>query len=216
VKRVDKRNGPKVSVRTASQTRNKKRFARRTLPIPRSLGPKFTANRTKAEQLAALVAQARRWIARGREANIEVGRVFLLIKAIVGHGQWERYYADTFGSCGIAKRTAQEYMELARREDANSKSAESAHFPRALDPQAVTTRKATAKAEVEVGTSAQLKSTSEPTEAPFNLQVRMSTEMQQAVSNLRQSPSWPVAQRKLVAHLKQLCIEFGFFDKELK
>ena len=42
-------------------------------------------------------------------------------------------------------------MDLARKEDAVGKLAESAVFTKAMDPQAVKTRDATAKAEAEVG-----------------------------------------------------------------
>jgi hypothetical protein len=213
---VDKRNELKLSVRTASQTRNKKRFAKRVRPKLRSLGPKFTANRAKTEQLAALVAEAFRWIARGREANIQVGRKFLLIKAIVGHGQWERYYAYKFGTCGIAKRTAQEYMDLARKEDANAKSAESAYFPKATDRHAVTMRNATAKAEAEVLTSARLKSVAEETGAIFNLQVRLTAEVQEAAKKLRNSADWLSAEREIAAFLRGLCVKFGILTTENK
>ena len=197
-------------------TMNKTRFANRARQILRSLGPKFTTNRAKTEQLAALVAEAFRWIARGRTANIQLGRVFLLIKAIVGHGQWERYYADTFGSCGIAKRTAQAYMELARREDANSKSAESAHFPKARDQHAVTMRNATAKAEAELGSSARIKSVPDPTGVIFKLKVRLTAEVQEAVEKLHSSADWLSAEREIAAFLRALCVKSGILNNENK
>jgi hypothetical protein len=78
------------------------------------------ADKAKAERLATLEAAAVRSIARGREANIGLGRAFLQIKAIGGHGRWERYFAERYVSRGIAKRRAQTYMDLAR-ETANSR-----------------------------------------------------------------------------------------------
>jgi hypothetical protein len=195
---------------------NKTRFAKRAQTAFSSLGPKFTAKRGNRERLAVLVAEAFGWIARGRTANIELGRVFLQIKAIVGHGRWERYYADTFGSSGIAKRTAQAYMDLARKEDANSKSAESAHFPKARDQHAVTMRNATAKAEAEVGSSAHLKPVADPTGAIFNLQVRLTAEVQEAVGKLRSSADWLSAEREIVAFLRTLCVKLGILTKENK
>jgi hypothetical protein len=209
---VEKRNRLKLPIRTATETQKKTHFAKRA----RTPHSKFTANRAKRERLANLVAEAFRWIARGRTANIELGRVFLLIKATVGHGQWERYYADTFGSCGIAKRTAQGYMELARREDANSKSAESAHFPKATDQHAVTMRNATAKAEAEVGGSARFRSAADPTGAIFNLQVRLTAEVQEAVGKLRSSADWLSAEREIAAFLRGLCVKSGILNKENK
>jgi hypothetical protein len=41
----------------------------------------------KSEQLAVLGAQAHMWILRGREANLELGRLLLQIKAILKHGR---------------------------------------------------------------------------------------------------------------------------------
>src|SRR5712691_9543884 len=47
------------------------------------------AAQVKAKLIAELEVKALHWIARGREANIELGRVFNQLKYLVGHGQWE-------------------------------------------------------------------------------------------------------------------------------
>jgi hypothetical protein len=200
----------------------KRKFGRRLVgrgnsaSLLRQPHTRFAMSRFKAEQLAALEAKVRVWIARGRQANVEVGRGFIQIKKLLLHGQWERYYAERFGTCGIAKRTAQAYMDLARKEDANSKSAESAHFPKATDQHAVTMRNATAKAEAEVGTSAQLKSVAEGKNAIFRLPVSLTAEVWEAVEKLRNSADWLSAEREIAAFLRDLCVKLGILNKEKK
>ena len=78
-------------------------------------------------ELEALVVEG--WVCheRGRKANIELGRIFRRIKKIVGHGNWECYYARYFRDC-VSLRTARTYMDLARTEDSKLKAAESADF----------------------------------------------------------------------------------------
>jgi len=169
----------------------------------------------KAEQLSALEAKAFLWIARGRSANIELGRVFLQIKDIVGHGRWEHYYGERFGSCGIAKRTAQTYMDLARKEDA-SKTAESALFPPAMDTQAVKTRDVTAKAEAEVGDVPRPNPNPVRLKVIFELPLLMSVDDQTAAKELLSSPNWASAQQEIITFLKQLYIKFGIVDEEAK
>jgi hypothetical protein len=168
------------------------------------------ASRDKSEILAALEAKAFRCIARGRAANLELGRLFLQIKAIVGHGRWERYYAKRFGSCGIAKRTAQTYMDLARKEDVIAKTADSAVFTKAMDPQAVKTRNATAKAEAEVGHSQNEKVRRG---GIFRLPLLLTDDEQKATRELLDSSDWPIAQQEIIKLLKQLCVKFGSFER---
>jgi hypothetical protein len=168
------------------------------------------AGRDKQHDLAALEAKAFRCIARGRKANVELGRLFLLIKAIVGHGRWESYYAERFRGCGISKRTAQVYMDLARKEDATSKTADSAVFAKAMDPQAVKTRDATAKAKAEVGHSQNEKVRPD---GIFKLPLFLTGEEQKATHVLVHSSDWPIAQREIIRLLKELCVRFGIFER---
>lgn len=132
-------------------------------PVRRSADS--VAAQFRAERLATLDAQALRWIAeqelaetRGRKANLELGRVFREIQGFLGHGKWERHFAEKFAPRGISPRTARRYMAMARTSDAaiskiidSSKSAKSAEFPLATDPEAVSRRKATAEAQAEIG-----------------------------------------------------------------
>jgi len=116
------------------------------------------SNQLKADRLAALDERALYCYRRGRKANIEMGRVFLQEKELLGHGPFEKHFAGKFAPLGIAPRTARTYMAMALEADAqlakiadSGKSADSADFPLAMDAEAVNRRKATAEAEAEVG-----------------------------------------------------------------
>jgi hypothetical protein len=120
-----------------------RRFPR--LPIrrfPRRNAEDVARFRT-AWQIAALEKRALNWIGRGLKANVKLGRIFIRLKELVGHGHFEAYYERTFENDGIPFRTAQSYMLLARKKDKETNSADSALFPQAIDPQAVEIREAT-------------------------------------------------------------------------
>ncbi len=197
---MDKGKSSKLAKRTATQK------ARARL---RKSGESITS-RARAERLAALEARAFQWIARGRAANLELGRVFLQIKVIVGHGRWQRYYVERFGSCGVPQRTAQTYMEMARKQDAISKTAESALFPIATDPKAQEMRAANEQVRAE-GAKAGEAAKRGPVRVNgiYKLPLFLTIDEQDATDKLRKSPDWPDAQKKIVALLNQLCIECG-------
>ena len=179
--------------------------------------PQSISSGAKAEQLAALEAQAFHCIARGRAANLELGRMFLQIKVIAGHGRWESYYDERFGSSYVAFRTAQTYMNMARKEDAISKTAESALFPLAMDPQAVTRRDAAAMAEAEVGGAADHKAKKRHVrpEGPclFQLPPIRLTDDERNASDQLVKLHWPRAEKEILALLKQLHIECGIVQQ---
>jgi hypothetical protein len=93
-----------------------------------------------------LEARAREWIGRGREANTELGRIFIRLKDVVGHGHFKEYFTRTFGKpYAISFRTAQVYMQLAREAEKNATGAGSVLFPLAMDAEAVELRNAREK-----------------------------------------------------------------------
>ena len=100
--------------------------------------------------IAALEKRALNWIGRGLKANKKLGKIFLRLKGLVGHGHFREYYERTFGKCGIPFRTAQAYMLLARKTGQDANCADSALFPEATDPQAVEIREATEAHELAV------------------------------------------------------------------
>jgi len=65
---------------------------------------------------------------------------------LVRHGDFSDYYERTFRKPhGIPFRTAQSYMQAARKEAKDNNCADSALFPAATDPQAVEIREVTEK-----------------------------------------------------------------------
>jgi hypothetical protein len=118
------------------------RFPRLPCRFPRRNAEDVARFRT-ARLIAALEKRALNWIGRGLKANKKLGRIFLRLKELVGHGHFRDYYECTFGKCGIPFRTAQAYMLLARKSGQDTNCADPALFPKATDPQAVEIRKAT-------------------------------------------------------------------------
>jgi hypothetical protein len=121
-----------------------RRFPR--LPIRRF--PRGTAEdiayHTRLRLIIETGKEAVEWIGRDRPANTELGRRFIRLKDLVGHGRFRKYYEHKFEQpYGIAFRTAQAYIQLARKADAEAKCTDSALFPLATDVQAVAIREAT-------------------------------------------------------------------------
>ncbi len=85
------------------------------------------------DRVAELDAKVFRGMARGREANIEVGRALNGLKKILGHGKWQRHLAETFAPCGLTLRSAERYMRLASEADAVSKNDNLSTFEPATD-----------------------------------------------------------------------------------
>jgi hypothetical protein len=118
---------------------NVKAFRRR----PR-LPAEVVAAEAKSAYIVELEQRAFDWIARGHEANIQLGRVFLQLKDIIDYGDWEAYFAEKFETRGIPLRTGQHYMQLAK--DADAVSANVELFPEATDPKAQAINRATEQA----------------------------------------------------------------------
>src|SRR5579864_864542 len=115
--------------------------------FPRSRTAEDVAFFRTADRIVELETQAREWIGRGREANIQLGHILQELKVLVGHGNFQKYFETKFGGpYGIAFRTAQAYMRLAREADEESKSAGPALFDLATDPHAVAIREAAERA----------------------------------------------------------------------
>lgn len=152
------------------------------------------------EKLAALDARAFQWLARGHKANIEAGRVFLEIKHTLkcsaGHGHWERHFAVRFAPMGVSLRTAQEWMAMAKK----AKSAESAFFPAADDPQAQDVNDATEKAAAADRRQEKL---------------WLDKMFKQLTSELLALPSWPDAPLEIIEHFRQIRVKFGISSADV-
>jgi hypothetical protein len=175
------------------------------------------AAKVKAYRLATLHAKAIDWIARGREANIELGRVFNEIKDLLEHGDWESYCTEKFVPRGIALRTAQLYMQMAKEADAVSKSAKSALFPPATDPKTQAICDATEKArEAVVMAGGQSPEASKlerkkrvRLDGIYRLPLYMTGDEKDTTDELLESQNWPQAEIDIMAQLKRIHIKYG-------
>lgn len=209
-------NKSAISERTELKPRLKgrkiMRFSRlpeRALPTPQPQSAKAMTAEQKEDQIAELDAKAFHWLARGREANTEVGRAFNELKVILGHGKWQRHFAKTFAPRGITLRTAENYMRLAH--NADPKIEKLSTFKPASDPEATEIRKATEKAQAEVGDA--VHQTSERKQI-YKLALHLSIDDQNAADRLWKSPHRPRAEKEIVRRLKQLCVEFGIVNDQ--
>jgi hypothetical protein len=85
--------------------------------------------------------QAHLW---GEQADLALGRALNRVKSIVGHGNWQAYFAKRYAPRGLVLRTVQRYMQ--RAEEAEAKNVNSAFFAKATDDQANQVREANAQA----------------------------------------------------------------------
>jgi hypothetical protein len=167
----------------------------------------------KTERVAALASQAFSFLRRGREANVEAGRIFNEIKRILGHGRWKAYFRKTFAPCGVIQRTAQNYMAMARKADADLKKENFSFSQAARDPHAQSMRRANEKAKSEVAIAAAQSPTPkrEPVrrDGVYKLPLFLTVGQQNATDELRKSSNWPAAEKKIVSLLNVLCAECG-------
>ena len=175
-----------------------------------------TAER-RHDRVAELDARVFQGMARGRAANIEVGRALNELKEILGHGKWERHIAEALAPSGITERTAQRYMKMAAQADADSTDNLSAFKP-ATDRGAQEIRNASDRAQAEVGAASGHKLTKAPRRADgiYQLPLRMTGDQQNAMDVLRKLPDWPRAEKTIIALLKRLLVKYGIVDKDAR
>jgi hypothetical protein len=191
----------------------------------KNLSAEDVAAQANAARLANLEASAFQWIARGREANIELGRVFNQIKSLVGHGNWETYYEATFTPLGVALRTAQAYMKMAGEADEAKKNANLALFPPANDPQAAAVNAASEQAKQEVANATD--NASAPTEpkpvkkprkprlrlnGSYSLPLFLTGEQKDNLDELRKSQNWRGAELAIIATIERLFVQYGLVN----
>jgi len=181
------------------------------------------AAKAKADLLASLEEKAFFWIARGLEANIDLGRVFNQIKPLVEHGSWEDRYKAKFAPRGIPLRTGQEYMRMAREADAVTENANSALFSPATDPQATEVNLAVEQAKQDVANAgaapppnpqpgSQTKKARKPRlrlDGIYNLKLRMTGDEKDSTDQLVRSQNWHCAHMEIMAFLRRLHVKYG-------
>ncbi len=172
----------------------------------------------REDRVAELDAKVFHWMARGREANIEVGRALNELKKILGHGKWQRHLAEAFAPHGLTLRSAERYMQWAREADAASKLDKLSTFKPATDRGAQEVRDANERAQAEVGAASgdELKKEPRRVEEIYNLPLRLTGDERDAMDALRKLPDWPRAEKTIIALLKQLCVEYGIVDKDAR
>jgi hypothetical protein len=195
----------------------------------RTQSAEAVAAQVKAILIAELEAKAFHWIARGREANIELGLVFNQIKNLVDHGQWEQYYETTFAPQSVALRTAQLHMKLACKADELTKNANFALFPPASDPQANAVHAAVERAEQAVAnaTANEPGSTESETNPPkpkqprksrprldglYHLPLYLTGDQKDNLDALRKSQNWLGAELAIRATIDRLLVQYGYVN----
>jgi hypothetical protein len=199
---------------TAGKLGNQKRLHRSAGRIPQSA----EAIADRAKSLSALEEKADWLIWRGREANTECGRTFLEIKNVVGHSNWIAYFKKRFLPKGVALRTAQEWMALAKREMSrkadSDKYADSAYleselFRPATDEEAVERRATNARA-----TALRHKPKRIRLEGPaiYNVPLPLTGDQRDAMDQLVGSEHWREAEKRFVDFSQQLFVEYGIIN----
>lgn len=171
----------------------------------------------KEDRIAELDAQVFHWMARGRAANIEVGRALTALKKVLRHGRWQRHIRETFAPRGLSLRTAARYMQLATQEDAVSKNAKMAVFKPATDRGAQQIRVASERAQEEVAAAGhKLKKAPRSVDGIYKLPLFMTGDQKNAMDALRKSPDWPLAEKAIIALLKRLWVKYGIVNKDAR
>ena len=170
------------------------------------------SNSDDAERIERRVTElddmAFRSMATRREASVEAGRAFNELKQILGHGEWQRHFAETFAPHGISLRRAERYMKRAKEADKVSKIDTLSLFKLATDKGAHDVSEANEQAQAEV--DAQLQHNRPKTKRLiYKIPLRMASDQMEAVDALRKSSHWPRAEKRIIRRLRDLCVKYG-------
>jgi hypothetical protein len=158
----------------------------------------------KRKRIRELDKLANKWLARGHEANTQVGQAFNELKQILGHGRWLRHFKKRYEQ-HITLRTAENYMRQARDED--SKIEKLSNFAPAADSEAVTKSEVTAEASMEVEDAKRRHPIFKP---PLRLR---STQELNAARQLWKSHG-TIGEKRMIAVLRQMLVEFNIGSEE--
>src|ERR1700734_3629629 len=131
--------------------------------------------------LPELEKEALVWIARGKEANLQLGRVFCQMKQLCDHGEWVPYFNRTFSPHGIPLRTAQAYMLEANK---------NAEFALLNDEE---TAEVEAEADLPVETPSKKKprgKSGKQKDGRYQLPLTLTSRESDALTELRNSQNW--------------------------
>lgn len=157
--------------------------------------------------IAKLDAVIVRGIATRKDAKIQIGRALIEQKKILGHGKFERHVSEVLGSM-IELRTAQRYMKLAKKHDAEAKSDNLSLLNSGSDDGAKDVKNTTESARDQVN-SRLGKQPPKKIIAVYKLPLRLCSAVGKAVDELRASPAWPEAHESVILVLRRFCTNQG-------
>jgi hypothetical protein len=156
------------------------------------------------DRVAKLDASIFRSIARRHQLSIEAGRAFIELKKLLPHGKWERRLKGTFGPHGISLRTAERWMDRARRHDRKARNDKVALLKSGSDDDAKDVKRATQRAQAEQPKK------QNTYELPLT---SLNSEDRKAVDTLRKTSKWPKAERKIVEEVQRQCLKYGAYEE---
>jgi hypothetical protein len=166
-------------------------------------------------RIAALDTSIIRSMARRREATIEIGRALNELKRILGHGAWQRHFAETFAPGGLTLRTAERYMKRAGKEDAalEIENDSVSIMKQATDGGAQQMREVTLQEQAKVkAASGHNKPKKEPLRV-YRLPLHMTGEEREAMDAMLKLPNWPHAETQIISLLRRFWTEHGILHK---
>lgn len=165
-------------------------------------------NLTQAEQ-TALEQEAYELIGCHRKVRIRLGQIFMRLKAQdkhqYGHGHWQTYYESRFGNSGLSLRTAERYMRLTRKTEADSKIVNMTILEPGSDKHAVTIENATNDAHIAV------KQAVKP-QHPYRLALRLTPTIVEALDRYWRSSNRTGTERKILMVLISDLIKHGYLE----
>jgi hypothetical protein len=164
---------------------------------------KFLTERARLEQQAHRIIG---WLgSRPLRKQLELGEILIQLKATCKHGEWEKYYEETFGQSCVSFRTAERYMKLA----AKTKSDRLSVLKPGMDQHAVNIQNATKIARAETGVSDEQKLV-----PVYRLALHLTPTLREATVLLWASPHRSSAEKEVVAVLERFLVKHGFISSE--
>jgi hypothetical protein len=181
-----------------------RRFPRLPESASQSAFQKGTEDKFLAER-ARLEKQAFRAIGSLRKMRVELGQIFIQLKATIKYGDWGDYYEETFGGSSVSFRSAERYMKLATKGNSDSLSI----LKPGMDQHAAEIHNATERARTETGVPDKPKP-----EEVYRLALHLSAAQREATILLWASPHRRNAEVELVTVLDSLHIKYGFVSTD--
>ena len=210
-----------ASVRELADTSKKK--TRELVQTDAPQNAEVLAQDVTSIQREVLIDQARNLLSRGLKANLAAGRAYNQLRPFFPHGEWVPFLKAEAARAGLSFRTLQEFMRMARENDALVKKEKSASFRQADDPQAkaITNANETAKA-----TRAQIE---EQLPSPVNSQSTRNTNRHRKagiyrlplsltgqqklyLDALRDLPNWADIELAIIVNLEKLFVLYGVLN----